>query len=572
MINFRTRFDEDTNETIVEMPLTGRELIDCPMFNKSSSFTEEERHELGLLGLLPPHISTVEEQLERTYENYKRKDSDIERYIFLTSLQERNETLFYMLLNEHITEMMPIIYTPVVGQACQSYSHIYRRPRGLFVSYPGRELMDTILDNADYPDVEVIVVTDGERILGLGDQGVGGMGIPIGKLSLYTLCAGIHPAATLPVFLDVGTDNHSLMNDRLYMGWHHSRIRGKDYDDFVDCFVQGVKRRFPNALLQWEDFAKGNAARLLERYRDELCTFNDDIQGTGSVTLAGLLAATDAIGSKIGEQRIVILGAGSAAIGISDQIVAAAISEGVSENEAGAQIWLVDSRGLVSTGRNNLEPGKQKYAQTPDKLAGWKLERPDFISLADAVKNVRPTILIGTGAQPGAFTEDLVREMASGTKRPIIFPLSNPTSKCEAQPINIIKWTLGKALVATGSPFTNVDFEGRSIRIGQCNNAFIFPGVGLGIVAAKARRVTDSMFVVAARALSKLAPSRKDPSAPLYPVLEDVRKASFDVAVAVANEAKRLGLADIVPTDGYEKIITEKMWKPAYPRLKLLKK
>lgn len=571
MIRFKTTIDEKTKETIVEMPFTGHELLDCPMFNKSSAFPREERRELGLMGLLPPHISTVKEQMDRTYENYKLKDTDLGRYVFLTGLQDRNETLFYRLVWEHITEMMPIIYTPVVGLACQKYSHIYRKPRGLFISYPQRECMDEILANVPYNDVEVIVVTDGERILGLGDQGAGGMGIPIGKLSLYTLCAGIHPAAALPVLLDAGTDNPKLASDPLYLGWHNGRVRGKEYDDFVEEFVTAVMRKFPNALLQWEDFSKGNAARLLEKYRDRLCTFNDDIQGTGSVTLAGIMAAMDIQREKIGGQKIVFLGAGSAAIGISDQIVHAALAEGVLEKDARSLIWLVDSKGLVHAGRKDIQEGKMKYARPLKEISGWKLSNPDFIALADVVRNVKPTILIGTGAQPGAFTEEIVRAMTSGTPRPIIFPLSNPTSKCEAAPEDIIKWTDGRALVATGSPFDDVECNGRRMRIGQCNNAFIFPGVGLGIVTAKARRVTDSMFVVAAKALSKFAPIRKDKDAPLYPVLEDVRDISREVAIAVAEEAGRLNLAGVDAKEGFEKLVDEKMWRPVYPKLKLCK-
>jgi len=439
--------------TALEVGLKGSQLLDAPILNKGSAFPDQERDELGLLGLLPYHASTVEEQLTRTYENYKTKTSDIERYVFLTALQDRNETLFYRLVQDHISEMMPIIYTPTVGLGCQRYSHVFRRPRGLYISYPYKDKIDSLLNNAPSSEIEVVVVTDGERILGLGDLGVGGMGIPVGKLSLYTLCAGIHPSATLPVLLDVGTDNEELLRDPLYLGWRHRRVRGEEYDDFIEAFVKAVTRRFPHVLLQWEDFAKGNASRLLDKYRDRLCTFNDDIQGTGAVTVAGLLAAMKVTGSKLGSEKIVILGAGSSAIGISDLIVEGMKFEGLSEEESRSLIWLIDSRGLVHSARADLEPAKRRYAQSTELLAGWQRERTDKISLDDVVRNVHPTILIGTSAQPGAFTENIVLMMAINTARPVILPLSNPTSKSEASPGDILNWTEGRAIVATGSPF-----------------------------------------------------------------------------------------------------------------------
>ena len=542
---------------------TGQALLDNPLLNKGSAFTEEERHEFGLLGLLPPHVSTLDEQLARSYENFTRKDSDLERYIFLSSLQERNETLFYSLVQRHIREMMPIIYTPVVGAGCQQYSHIYRRPRGLYVSYPHADAMDEMLANAPVADPEVIVVTDGERILGLGDLGVGGMGIPIGKLSLYTLCAGIHPSTTLPILVDVGTNNEALLRDPLYIGWRHRRVEGDEYDGFIETFVTGVMKRFPDALLQWEDFSKHNAARLLARYRDRLCTFNDDIQGTGAVTLAGILAAAAATGRTVRDQRIVILGAGSAAIGISDQLVAAMVSEGASVAAARSAIWLVDSEGLVHDRRANLGPWKSPYAQPHERVASWAFAT-DRACLADVVHHVRPTVLIGTSAQPGAFTEAIVRDMAEASPHPIILPLSNPTSKSEAAPADLLAWTRGRALVATGSPFADVEYDGRSVRIGQCNNAFIFPGVGLGILAAGARRVTDAMFVAAARALSLRSPARAEKGEPLYPPMEDVRAVARDVAVAVAQEAQRSGVAAPMTPQDLDARLSGLMWQPDY--------
>jgi malate dehydrogenase (oxaloacetate-decarboxylating) len=547
----------------MEVNLKGYALLDNSLLNKGSAFSEEERREFDLLGLLPPHVSTMEEQLARTYQSYKQKPDDIERYIYLISLQDRNETLFYRLLEEHITEMTPIIYTPVVGEACQKYSQIYRRPRGLYISYPQRDEIESILANAPHPP-EVIVVTDGERILGLGDLGVGGMGIPVGKLSLYTLCAGIRPASTLPILLDVGTDNKELLGDPLYLGWRHERVRGQDYDDFIEAFIKAITRAFPSVLLQWEDFSKNNATRLLERYRDRLCTFNDDIQGTGAVTLAGLLAAAEVTGSKISKQRIVILGAGSSATGISDQIVSAMMTEGLTKQEAKSAIWLVDSHGLVHTGRLGLESFKQNFAQPVDVVSEWQLERPDQISLMDVVKNVRPTILIGTSAQPGAFTKEVVTEMARHVERPIIFPLSNPTSKSEALPIDLIDWTDGRALVATGSPFSPVVFDKRMIHIGQCNNAFIFPGVGLGVIATRAQRVPTELFVAAARALAEFSPALHTETASLFPALEEVRKVSRRVAIAVAVEAQRLGVAEAISREELERRIDEKMWIPRY--------
>ena len=546
---------------MIETSLTGQLLLDTPLLNKGSAFPENERREFGLLGLLPAHCSTVEEQLARTYENYQRKESDLERYVFLTALQDRNETLFYRLLQEHISEMMPIVYTPTVGKGCREYSHVFRRPRGLYISYPQRNDIPSILDNAQSGEAEVIVVTDGERILGLGDLGVGGMGIPIGKLALYSLCAGIHPAATLPIMLDAGTDNPELLDDPLYLGWRHSRVRGQEYDDFIEAFVQAVKEKFPGVLLQWEDFSKRNASRLLERYRNRLCTFNDDIQGTGAVTVAGLLAAMRILKSELAKQRILILGAGSSAIGICDQIVAAMVQRGCSEREAKQQLWLIDSKGLVHEGRKDLESSKRKYAQP---IARVESSGSSFL---DVVTNVHPTILIGTSGQHGAFTEEIVREMAKHAARPVIFPLSNPTSSSEATPADLLKWTDGRALTATGSPFAPVDYDGRLIRIGQCNNAFIFPGVGLGVIASGARRVTDAMFSAAARVLSEFSPALKEADGPLFPPLEIVREISYKVALAVGTEAVRSGLTTTT-LDSLESSIKNKMWTPQYVPLK----
>ena len=554
------------SEVVTKTNLTGQLLLDNPLLNKGSAFSRDERREFDLLGLLPAHSSTVEEQLARTYENYQRKETDLERYVFLTALQDRNETLFYRLLLEHISEMTPIIYTPTVGEGCRQYSHVFRRPRGLYISFPHRDEIPVLLHNTPSERVEVIVVTDGERILGLGDLGVGGIGIPIGKLSLYSLCAGIHPAATLPIMLDVGTDNRELLDDPLYLGWRHPRMRGQEYDDFIEALVEGVKQKYPRVLLQWEDFSKHNAARLLERYRDRLCTFNDDIQGTGAVTVAGLLAAMKLLGSNLREQRIVILGAGSSAIGISDQIVAAIRQEGYSAHDARQNLWLVDSKGLVHTGRTNLEDSKRRYAQPTERMGAID---PAGFSFFDAVRNVQPTILIGTSGQHGAFSEEIVREMAKHVERPVIFPLSNPTSKSEATPLELLQWTEGRALIATGSPFQPTSYAGRSIKIGQCNNVFIFPGVGLGVIASGAVRVTDAMFSAAAGVLSEFSPALTETEAPLYPPLESVREISRKVAIAVGVEAQRAGLAKTTSLEELDRTVRDKMWKPQYVPLRL---
>jgi malate dehydrogenase (oxaloacetate-decarboxylating) len=549
--------------------LSGQELLEHTLLNKGSAFTEDERSEFGLLGLLPAHVASLEEQLARTYENYSRKQTDLERYIYLASLQDRNATLFYRLVQAHIAEMSPIIYTPTVGLACQHYSHIFRRPHGLYISYPYRDHLDAMLASAPTQDTRIIVVTDGERILGLGDLGVGGLGIPVGKLALYTVCAGIHPAATLPIVLDVGTDNDDLLADPLYLGWHHPRVRGQAYDDFIEAFVQAVKRAFPHALLQWEDFAKGNARRLLDRYQYQICSFNDDIQGTGAVTLAGLLTVTELMGSTLAEQRVVILGAGSAATGIAEQLVAAMTLSGISEEQARSTIWLLDSRGLVHMGRQDLDAAKRRYAQPWDNNIGARGASPTVAvpNLEEVVARVRPTILIGTSAVPSVFTEGIVRAMARYVERPVIFPLSNPTDKSEAVPADLIAWTHGRAFIATGSPFPPVVYAEHVLPIGQCNNMFIFPGMGLGITASGARYVTLEMFVAAAAALSACSPARSAAWAPLYPAVDDVRAVSRRVASAVAQAAQRAGLAASATPEDTERRIDEAMWEPHYAHL-----
>lgn len=555
-------------EENLRVPLSGYTLLQHPMFNKGSAFTAEERCEFGLQGLLPPHVDTLELQSLRAYEEFLHKETDIERHIFLRALQDQNEVLFYRLMLDHIREMVPIVYTPTVGAACQRFSHIFRRPRGLFIAYPERAALDTVLANAPYPDVEVIVVTDGERILGLGDQGTGGMGIPIGKLSLYTLCGGIHPATTLPVTLDVGTNNHDRLHDPLYMGWRHERVRGREYDDFIEAFVQAVTRRFPRALLQWEDFAQANAGRLLARYRDRLCTFNDDIQGAAAVTTGTLLAAVRVTGTRLREQRVVVLGAGSAGCGISDQVCRAMMDEGLTEREARARLWLIDRHGLLCEGVPEVQPFQEPFVKPRAFVESWQLERPDTIGFRDVVRHVRPTILIGASGQPAAFTEEIVREMAKNVERPVIFPLSNPTAYSEATPSDLIAWTEGRALVATGSPFADDTFGGRSVRIAQCNNSYIFPAMGLGVLGCGASRVTDGMFMAAARALADCSPALSDPLASLLPPLEEIRSVARHIAVAVATEAQNAGVAERTSPEELNRRIDAKMWTPHYPRLR----
>jgi malate dehydrogenase (oxaloacetate-decarboxylating) len=553
---------------VIETDLTGYHLLTEPLLNAGSAFTQEQRDEFGLHGLLPATVSTLEQQLARTYEAYQRKGDDLERHIYLRSLQDRNEVLFYALVQRHLTEMMPIIYTPVVGLASEQFSHIYRRPRGLFISCPDRDRIEAIIGRAPVPRVDVIVVTDGGRILGLGDQGVGGMVIPIGKLSLYSACGGIHPGRTLPVLLDVGTDNPTRLNDPLYMGWRHARVKGQAYDELVDAFVQAVIRKFPNVLLQWEDFAQENAGRLLERYRDKLCTFNDDIQGTAASVTGTLLAAMHVSGTKLRDQRVAILGAGSAGCGMSEQLVTAMVQQGLPEAEARSRFYLVDRQGLLLDDMQGLPPFQQRFAQPRARIAAWKLANPGAVTLSDVAANARVAILIGFSGQPGLFTEAIVREMARHAPRPIILPLSNPTSHSEARPADLLEWTDGRAIIATGSSFPDVRFRGDTIPIAQCNNSYVFPAIGLGVLAAGARRVTDGMLMATAEALAETSPARCDPKAPLLPRLRDIHEVTRHIARAVALQAQQDGVADRITPEELEAQLTANFWVPAYPTLR----
>jgi malate dehydrogenase (oxaloacetate-decarboxylating) len=540
------------------------DLLDTPLLNKGTAFTEEERNKFGLHGLLPPHIEELNEQVVRAYEAYQKKDNDLERHIYLRALQDTNEVLFYRLLLDHIEEMTPIVYTPVVGQACQQFSHIYRRPRGLFISYPLRDSIPALLQNRPNPQVDVIVVTDGERILGLGDQGVGGLGIPIGKLSLYSLIGGIHPERTLPIILDVGSNNAERLNDPEYLGWRHERITGQEYFDFVDRFVQAVKQELTQTCLQWEDFATPHARPILERYRDQLLTFNDDIQGTAAVAVGAILGAVKVTGKSLKDQQIAMFGAGSAGIGVADGLRAAMKSEGLSEQQARSGFWFVDRDGLLHSGRKDLSPEQSSYAQPEERVSGWKRTSNGHVGLADVIGNIEATILIGLSTAGGAFKEAIVREMASKVERPIIFPLSNPTTKSEATADDLIRWTEARALVATGSPFAPVNYGGRTIPIAQCNNVYIFPAIGLGVVASGARRVTDAMMLAAARALAENSPTLKDSSASLLPPLTDIRRVTAEIALAVGLEAQKEGFAPKTTEEELRQQVIRNQWTPAY--------
>jgi malate dehydrogenase (oxaloacetate-decarboxylating) len=565
--------DKD-HKSFIETELSGKELMSNPVLNKGTAFTYEERIRFDLHGLLPPVIETLEQQCVRAYEAYKRKGEDLERHIFLRALQDTNETLFYALLYRHIAEMAPIIYTPVVAQGCINFSHIYRRPRGLFLSYPLADMMDEVIENRPYTDVDVIVVTDGERILGIGDQGAGGMGIPIGKLSLYTLIGGIDPQRTLPIVLDIGTNNAARLNDPEYVGWRHERITGQAYWDFVDKFVTCIKRKLPNVLLQWEDFAKPHARPILDRYRDSLCTFNDDIQGTAAVTLGALYKAMKITKKKFSDQRVVILGAGSAGTGIAEYIQEAMVTEGMDETEARKHFFLLDSKGLLHSDRTNLTPVQQKFAQSSELLSGWRVNNGQ-IKLAEVIKNISATILIGVSSQPGQFTEPIVKDMAGKVERPIIFPLSNPYDHAEAVPRDLIHWTDGRAMVATGTEFPPVTLKDRTINIAQCNNFYIFPAVGLAVAASDAKRVTDRMMVAAAEALGNISQdsANNTTATELLPPIENMRDVAIQIAVRVGLQAQQDGVApQIMSEQELRERVQQRFWIPQYLSYELIRK
>jgi malate dehydrogenase (oxaloacetate-decarboxylating) len=553
-----------TAEGVLETRLSGFDLINFPMLNKGTAFTENERTDFALHGLLPPHVGNLEDQAARRLKALRDFETNFERYAYLRDLQDTNETLFYAVLVRNIEEMMPLVYTPTVGEGCQRFSEIWRKSRGLFLSYPNRHRIREILGHHRYDAIRAIVVSDGERILGLGDQGAGGMGIPIGKLALYTACAGIHPQACLPVLLDVGTDNVERLEDPLYVGWRHQRVRGAEYDDFVEAFVSAVIARCPHVLLQWEDFAGINAGRLLERYRDRLCTFNDDIQGTAAVAVGTLLAAINITGTPLTEQRIAIFGAGSAGMGIATLLLTAMKNAGLSKAEACRRFYAVDKDGLLVEGMAEIRPTQQPFVQPRSAITEWNLDHKDHISLLDVVRNAKPTTLIGVSGQAGAFTQEVIRAMAAAVDRPVIFPLSNPTSRSEATPADLLKWTEGRALIGTGSPFAAVNWNGRELPIDQTNNSYIFPGIGLGILSVDAQRVTDTMFMAAARCLAELSPARRSKSGRLLPPVSELRSVSFAVAQAVALQAIKDGVAGPLDEQTLESHIRANVWEPLY--------
>jgi malate dehydrogenase (oxaloacetate-decarboxylating) len=555
----------------VETALSGYELLNDPLLNKGTAFTEAERDEFELHGLLPPHVAELNYQVMRRYDAFLAQGTDIERYTFLRGLQDSNETLFYALLTRNIEEMMPVVYTPTVGLGCQRFSHIFRKPRGLFLSYLHKDDIRRILANRRFDNVEAIVVSDGERILGLGDQGAGGMGIPIGKLSLYTACAGLHPSTTLPIILDVGTDNREHLDDPLYIGWQNERVRGDDYDEFIETFVSAVSERWPHVLLHWEDFAIGNANRLLTKYRDRLCTFNDDIQGTAAIAVGTLLSAINVTGTPLTEQRIAVFGAGSAGTGICSLLLRAMTEAGLTEAQAQSRFYLVDRDGLLLEGMNGLQPFQIPFAQKRAALANWTLATSERIGLGDVIVNAHPTVLIGTSGQSHAFHEAAVRAMSDRVRRPVIFPLSNPTERAEATPHDVLEWSDGRAVIGTGSPFPAIQRDGQTFRIDQTNNAYVYPGIGLGAIAARAARISDGMFLEAARVIAAMSPARHDPQANLLPPLTDIRELSFHVAVAVAKRAQADGLAERTSDDELTSAIREKMWEPVYAKYRRMR-
>ena len=553
------------SEPVLRTKLFGFTLLNHPRFNKGTAFTEEERDAFDLHGLLPPHVGTLEEQIARRKRRFDAQDSPFAKYAFMRDLQDINETLFYALITSYVSQMMPIVYTPTVGEGCQRFSEIWRKPRGLFLSYPNQSRIERILSHKRYDQVKAIVVSDGERILGLGDQGAGGMGIPIGKMALYTALGGIHHANCLPVLLDLGTDNEDRLADPIYIGWRHNRVRGPEYDDFIETFVSVVEKRWPHVLLQWEDFAGSNAARLLKKYRGRLCTFNDDIQGTAAVVLSTLLAANKAAGTQLRDQKIAILGFGSAGIGIANLLVKALVDEGLSEAEARGRIFAMGRPGLLVEGAEGIHEEQKDYVRPAEDVERWQVKNAKMIGLEEVVRNANITVLIGVAGKAGMFTEGAVRAMAKNTDRPMIFPLSNPTSKSEATPNDLLKWTGGRALIGTGSPFPSAKWGNREVCIDQTNNSYIFPGLALGIVSSRARRVSDAMIMTAAQTLAKLSPVENDRNANLLPPLADSRKLSRVIATTVARQAIAEGLSTLKDAD-VDGAVAAHVWEPKYVR------
>lgn len=564
MLDFKTKHNEQTGEYFIETSINSKHLLSTPQLNKGTAFTHEERRVFGLQGTLPNRVETLDEQVKRAYIQFSAYTSRLQQNIYLLNLHDKNQVLFYKLVSRHLAEMLPVIYTPIVGSAVQCYSREYRQPRGLYITHADLHRIDEILNNRSNPDVNLIVVTDGEGVLGIGDQGIGGIDIPVAKLIVYGLCGGIDPTRTLPICLDVGTNNQELLNDPLYLGCRTPRISGKEYDDFIHNFVESIRKHFPNAFLHWEDFGRGNARRILDKFQDKLCTFNDDIQGTGAVTLSALLAACDVTGVDLAEHRIVVFGAGSAGAGISEQIVDALVRKGLTEEEAHRRFWLIDRQGLIMNDDHDLTDAQKPFARQTNDIEKWSIHAKKNPSLSETIKHVKPTILIGCSAQPGAFSQDIIETMAANCERPIIFPLSNPDEKCEAKPSDILTWTNGRALIATGTAFPAVEYQNRMVPIAQCNNALVFPGIGLGILAVRATRLSKAMIWAASQALSEFSPSKKDSFLPLLPSLDDAQIVAKHIAVAVAKVAIESGLAQCNQDKPLVALIEKLFWEPRY--------
>ena len=565
-----TLVTSSNSEIVLQVRARGRRVLRNPVANRGTAFTHEERAELELSGLLPGQVSTIEEQMRRTYAQYSRSPSPLAKYIYLSQLRDRNEVLFYRVLSEHLEEMLPIVYTPTIGEAIERFSHEYVGQRGLFLSIDHPELVEQSLANyeLDGDDVDLVVVTDSEGILGIGDQGIGGIQIALGKLGVYTAAAGIHPRRAVPIVLDVGTDNLGLLHSGVYLGERHARVRGARYDEFIALFVAAVKRQFPHAMLHWEDFGAGNAHRILSRYSDQVCTFNDDIQGTAAVVLASVLAAVRLTGVPLTQHRVVIYGAGTAGVGIADIIRESMVRAGMGADDSYQPFYAFNSRGLIVEDGAGVRDFQLPYARSRAEVDGWQVANPAAITLQEVVEAVQPTILIGTSAQTGAFSQPVVTAMAKGCERPIILPLSNPTSRSEANPADLLEWTDGRALIATGSPYGTIRHDGVYHTIAQANNALIFPGLGLGVSVVRARRVSDEMIYAAAAALAGLVNEYR-PGASLLPAMSDLRLVAAAVALAVARTAEAQGLARTPMTDAINDIY-QRMWKPEYPRLEVL--
>lgn len=563
MLKFNVIRDNDGNITHIETGLEGYELLGTPQLNKGCAFSREERTLFHLEGLVPFYIETLEHQVERMYHQYQEHQTNLAKNVYLNVLHDYNETLFYNLVSQHLEEMLPIIYTPTVGEAVENFSLQLRKTRGIYISYEERNHIDKILD-AGLPDVDMVVVTDGEAVLGIGDQGIGGIKICNAKLMVYTLCAGINPYRIFPIQLDVGTNNKKLLDDPMYLGWRHERITGQKYDDFIDAFVTALTKKFPHIYIHWEDFGRDNARKILTHYREKICTLNGDMQSTGTVALSCVLAASTANNTPLTDQRIVIFGAGTAGVGIADQVADAMQTKGLSKQDAQSRIWLIDRPGLLLENEPTLMSFQKPFVHRKEEIANWDLKDKNFVGLYEVIKHVKPTILIGCSAIGGAFSEEDIRMMAANVTTPIIMPLSNPTTKSEAKPEDLLRWTEGRAIIATGSPFADVNYGDRKIRISQSNNALSFPGIGLGAIAAKAKQVSDKMLWAAAEALAKSSPINQDKNAPLLPKLSEISNISYTIALAVAEQARDEGLSQLPKNMDLKRSLNSMRWKPMY--------